>query len=623
MSRVSLLEQIYKKHNDAFGFNYDALSAPRIYDLLTPTDVGDLNHIATSLRYNANIEKKYKLIDEIFKRRGFRFAFRGTNRAVYNFLDYPIFVAKTALDRVGMQDAPSEFKNQQLIKPFCTKTFEHDLTGTVSFVEKVNPVTSRYEFLSIADDVFNLLLYLLGKYVIDDIGERHFMNYGVRHDTYTGHTFGPVLLDYPYVYKLDGRKLICNHMIGTMFGNKPCGGEIDYDAGFNTLYCTKCGREYNAQDLMQKNNDILIFDDEEVNEMIRAKIVSKSAGVIKDSGLIANNVIDEPMKNDPMEAGTAYTVEKSQRIKHEKFADFKVSMYSKLQEQFYKNIEKLKEEQDKKFDKMAVESITRNVMQPEEIKPVNYVPDEKTSCYEVKEVTETEHTFERYAMPEMEFKADHLIPEEAVEVDVYSEEVTEEHKDDQLTSAIIEGLQAAASEEYNSSYDEEEEEVENEKEESDKDNEIVDNEEPEVSDDEEAVDVEDSYEEPEEEEDYSNTSTSNVDAICDAITSNEVDFDEIKEVYNGKKYDEPNYATETVKIINEYNIDINEIENELINREYIVSDSETAQAQDDTLQESEDVEGSDYGNSRDKYASKKKGKKNKKNRRRGDEWDNY
>ena len=30
------------------------------------------------------------------------------------------------------------------------------------------------------------------------------MNYGLREG------FGPVLLDYPYVFELDGRKLICN-----------------------------------------------------------------------------------------------------------------------------------------------------------------------------------------------------------------------------------------------------------------------------------------------------------------------------------------------------------------------------------------------------------------------------
>ena len=73
------------------------------------------------------------------------------------------------------------------------------------------------------------------------------MNWGVRRGAF------PVLLDYPYVYKLDGAKLICN---------KPdpysetgyCGGDIDYDDGFNHLFCTKCGKNYFASDLKERQD---------------------------------------------------------------------------------------------------------------------------------------------------------------------------------------------------------------------------------------------------------------------------------------------------------------------------------------------------------------------------------
>ena len=68
------------------------------------------------------------------------------------------------------------------------------------------------------------------------------MNYGLREG------FGPVLLDYPYVFELDGRKLICN-VPEPFQPNGYCGGEIDYDIGYNNLICTKCGKRYLATEL--------------------------------------------------------------------------------------------------------------------------------------------------------------------------------------------------------------------------------------------------------------------------------------------------------------------------------------------------------------------------------------
>ena len=70
---------------------------------------------------------------------------------------------------------------------------------------------------------------------------------------------GPVLLDFPYVYKLDGDKLFCN----APSINNPsgcCEGVIDYDAGYNFLYCTKCGVKYKAKELAQaiENNNVIV-----------------------------------------------------------------------------------------------------------------------------------------------------------------------------------------------------------------------------------------------------------------------------------------------------------------------------------------------------------------------------
>ena len=204
-----------------------------MYNYLTPYDIQALNDVATSVMYNANRKLKEKEIDRIMVNRSFRRFHCGTNRVVYRHLEDPRFVAKIALDRTGLRDNPSEFKNQAYLKPFITKVFEVSPCGTVGFVEKVEPITSREEFLNIANDVFDVLVYgLIGLYALDDVGTDFFMNWGVRLG------FGPVLLDFPYVFRLDGNKLHCALPEIDPYGNRTgriCDGEIDYDDGFNYL----------------------------------------------------------------------------------------------------------------------------------------------------------------------------------------------------------------------------------------------------------------------------------------------------------------------------------------------------------------------------------------------------
>ena len=68
------------------------------------------------------------------------------------------------------------------------------------------------------------------------------MNWGVREN------FGPVLLDFPYVYKLDGSKLFCRAK-NPLSPTGCCEGEIDYDAGYNELVCKRCGVVYRAKEI--------------------------------------------------------------------------------------------------------------------------------------------------------------------------------------------------------------------------------------------------------------------------------------------------------------------------------------------------------------------------------------
>lgn len=345
MSRVSLIEQLYVKRKSALEFNYDALTAPPIRSIFTQQDIDELYRIATSLKYSANMEKKYELIDAIMKARGFKKAHSGTNRVVYNFLENPTFVAKVALDKVGLRDSPAEYKNQEFFKPFCCKIFEVVPTGVLAFVERVNPITSLEEFQSIADDIFNMMITkIIGKYVVDDLGSEKFMNYGLRYNTYTGHTFGPVIIDFPYAYELDGAKLICHKTIVTPNGEAPCMGEIDYDIGFNHLICTKCGRKYTALDLQKNTKDVLIMHNGEGSKIkMRIRLVTNGK-IIMDSGMTSKNKISKEeyesitsgFKSLPVgeEITSDIIIRRKRTTRQQKYDNF----MSELQKKYYKSM---------------------------------------------------------------------------------------------------------------------------------------------------------------------------------------------------------------------------------------------------------------------------------------------
>ena len=185
-------------------FNYDNLICPPIYSMFTQEDIDRLYQLASSIRYSAKTEFKHKEIDRIMRSRGFVKFGAGTNRLVYRPLESDLFLVKVAYDRVAIQDNIKEYINQQYLKPFCTKTFEFAGNGVIATVERVKPITSREEFYSIAEDVFTLINdYIIGEYVMDDIGSAYFMNFGIRRG------FGVVTLDYSTIFRLDGKKLFC------------------------------------------------------------------------------------------------------------------------------------------------------------------------------------------------------------------------------------------------------------------------------------------------------------------------------------------------------------------------------------------------------------------------------
>lgn len=250
-SRTYILDRIKSRKISIEEFNFDKLSAPPISLMFTQQDIQDLYYNAHSIKLASHPEKKLKNINDIMSRRGFVKFIGGTNRISYRPIEDNSFLVKVAIDDVGRADNPREFKNQHALKPFVTKVFEVTPCGTLGVFERVIPITNRQEYMSVSEDIFTLINeWLIGEYVMDDIGSNYFMNYGIRKN------FGVVLLDYPYMYKVDYNKLFCaleDKTYTTKSGK--CEGEIDYDDGYNKLVCKKCGAIYKAIDLAKAIED--------------------------------------------------------------------------------------------------------------------------------------------------------------------------------------------------------------------------------------------------------------------------------------------------------------------------------------------------------------------------------
>ena len=206
--------------------------------LLSPDDVNRLYWIATAGSLAGKFEKKRELMDEVMHNRGFKFMAGGTNRMVYKHYEFPSIVAKVPIDKVGMNDNVAEMKNQQYIWPYCAKMLQ--LVGHIGFAERLEPILNRYQFNAFLPMIYLTTLQITGKYILEDIGQKYWKNWAVRRG------WGVALCGYPYLFKLDGKKLICRQL---MRNGQLCGGEITFSDGYDYLYCTKCGRMYNAAEL--------------------------------------------------------------------------------------------------------------------------------------------------------------------------------------------------------------------------------------------------------------------------------------------------------------------------------------------------------------------------------------
>lgn len=228
---------LYKQKYDPMVFNFNALFGPHIYDVVPPPVVEYVHQYIIDPANSGNTAKKVYHIDEVLYPYGLRRFASGTNRAVYKYLEDQTFCVKTSFDDVGIKDNPAEFINQEYLKPFVSKIFSTSPCGTMATCERVIPIRSRQEFASIAGDVFDVSanVFLGRPYLVEDFGTAWFKNWGIRRG------FGPVLVDFPHLFSASLPDLYCTNM--TPLG-LPCGGGLDYDTGFNIIYCTRCGKRH-------------------------------------------------------------------------------------------------------------------------------------------------------------------------------------------------------------------------------------------------------------------------------------------------------------------------------------------------------------------------------------------
>lgn len=221
---------------------FDSMRHAPIKSYLSYEDIVSINILFTDPEFSTKSKmEKFEVLDRILNPKGFIRFHSGTNRVSYMNTYDNSFLLKIGVDSIGVSDNLAENINQHVLKPFVPKVFDVTTCGTIQMAERVQPIKNRQEFYEIGGSVFDILtMNILGKYIIEDFGTDFFMNWGVRSG------FGPVLLDFPYVYIPDPSKFRC---VEILKDGSFCGGDLEYDDGLNTIICSKCGKRYAAKEL--------------------------------------------------------------------------------------------------------------------------------------------------------------------------------------------------------------------------------------------------------------------------------------------------------------------------------------------------------------------------------------
>ena len=265
LARLETINRL-TSYNESLKFtisDWNKMSKPPLISYVPTNVIEQVRQVVDSVRLMNLPSKKYKMVNEILSPLGIKPLASGTNRRTF-YVEYdPSVVIKIASDRVGKRDNLSEFRLQEVVKPFCTKTFDVTPDGVMSLVERVETMTS-YQFKYVyTGDIFDFIMLILDRgYIMEDIGGNFHKNWGLR----VG--FGPVILDYPYVFEVDYTKLRCSFV--DPITKEKCDGYLDYDysKGMSEIVCTKCGTRYSARSLaIEYNKESIINTRKRDNEM--------------------------------------------------------------------------------------------------------------------------------------------------------------------------------------------------------------------------------------------------------------------------------------------------------------------------------------------------------------------
>lgn len=225
---------------------WDNLNRPPLYQYIPQYVFTKLHEYLNNKRLYNRPKERFKLINELLEPIGLKPLASGTNRRTFYCTYDPNIVFKLASDSVGMSDNLNEFTMQKLLKPFFAKMFSVTPDGLMSLSERVETMKEEDYKIIWSEYIFKIINDLLSRgYIMEDIGSNFFKNWGIRIG------YGPVLLDCPYIYKVDRSKLKCpkrNRRTGEI-----CNGDIDYnyEKGMSEIICTKCGTRYYASELAE------------------------------------------------------------------------------------------------------------------------------------------------------------------------------------------------------------------------------------------------------------------------------------------------------------------------------------------------------------------------------------
>lgn len=421
--RKIVLDILHSEPMTNADFDWDMLTPDMPILQLIPQEAIDfIKNLITSPRYAGNPKYREKTIDQVMGQFGFTHYAGGTNRLVYTHPATPRMIFKVALDGIGIKDNPAEFYNQKFLKPFCTKVFECSPCGTIASFQKVHPIMSKLEFDSVYNDYYRLIWYnIIGKFVMDDIGDNFFKNFGIWDNHFV------VILDFPYMYELDGSKLYCNAILDN--GSR-CHGEIDYSPGFIELVCTKCGRKYRAGDLAKspENRGVLIRREGGARMKInlkRGNEVIKSFDTTKSVEYLSKENVSKKNNKFSKSNGIKVKITKIKSTTNENIKDKNVEIENNTDNTNVDNNETKKDTMVERVIKLSIgnksesSQINRNIDDGNEIK-INVTRNNK------KTITVPKSTIEKLSRP-----VETSVPKEVENINTDTmDSIKEEEKED-------------------------------------------------------------------------------------------------------------------------------------------------------------------------------------------------